>query len=328
MKNKLGKITMTVACVSMALFATSCSSNDSSVTGGDTEEYSEVVESSSDEEVEVSSSSEKKEKVEKPSEKETPSSDSKEEASSDSKEKNKQAESSSSEKNKEKSSDSKEEKSEPVETSSSSEESLNTEEAESSSSEETDAYVDCSERPFPDDLMFLAGRGENDGPRFMGCDNDTILVHWQIRHTTEEHVVPAPETYVLLRDEYDWSADSLERFSYDYLDKHGFKKSNDYDYVIDDDIVRSLRFWWGLNCLDENINCDASELKGAKLHNDRNWKNADDVQYWMDAFPSVEISVDENGTRTIRYGFTMNLEVYYWAEDREKHLNKDSNKEG
>jgi hypothetical protein len=138
MKNKLGKITMTVACVSMALFAMSCSSNDSSVTGGDTEEYSEVVESSSDEEVEVSSSSEKKEKVEKPSEKETPSSDSKEEASSDSKEKNKQAESSSSEKNKEKSSDSKEEKTEPVETSSSSEESLNTEEVESSSSEEAE----------------------------------------------------------------------------------------------------------------------------------------------------------------------------------------------
>ena len=326
MKNKLGKITMTVACVSMALFATSCSSNDSSVTGGDTEEYSEIVESSSDEEVEVSSSSEKKEKVEKPSEKETPSSDSKEEASSDSKEKNKQAESSSSEKNKEKSSDSKEEKSEPVETSSSSEESLNPEEAESSSSEETDTYVDCSARPFPEDLMFLAGRGKNDGPRFTRCDNDTIIVHWLIHHTTEEQVVTTPETYVISLSEDDWGADSLEYLKHDYLDKADFDRLYVFNETIEeDDFGTFMNFWLGYKYSDDEINCDASALNGAERHHYRYGKDVNGVSYYVWTYPLTEVIVDETGTRTIRYGFMISVDVYYMAEHNARMSKKYAN---
>ena len=65
MKDKLGKIfsaglfMMSTAYISVAMMATGCSSDNSSVMGGDTEEYSEVVESGSDEKIDVSSSSDK-----------------------------------------------------------------------------------------------------------------------------------------------------------------------------------------------------------------------------------------------------------------------------
>ena len=306
MTDKLGKIfsasllAASAAYISVALMATGCSSDSNSVAGDDTEEYSEIVESSSDEKTEVSSSSEKSEKVEKPSKKETPSSDSKEEVSSSSEKKE--------------ASSSSEEKAEPVETSSSSEESLNAE-VESSSSDEADSYVDCSARPFPEDLMFLAGRGENDGPRFMRCDNDTVMVHWQIHHTTEEHVVTTPETYVISLSEDEWGADSLEYFKHDYLDKTEFNAYSEYDMSR----ASFVHSWRGYSYSDDEINCDASEL-GADMHithyhyGYQSGAPSKDVYYTLTTYPLEEISVDENGTRTIRYGFTIDVDVYYRKE--------------
>lgn len=310
MKDKLEKIfsaglfMMSAAYVSVAMMATGCSSDNSGVTGGDTEEYSEVVESSSDEKTEVSSSSEKSEKVEKPSKKETPSSDSKGEVSSSSEEKLEQVESSSSE----------EKKSEPVETSSSSEESLNPG-ADSSSFDVADTNVDCSARPFPEDLMFLAGRGENDGPRFIRCDNDTVMVHWQIHHTTEEHVVTTPETYVISLSEDEWGADSLEYFKHDYLDKTEFNAYSEYDMSR----ASFVHSWRGYSYSDDEINCDASELS-TDLHvthyhyGYQSGAPSKDVYYTLTTYPLEEITVDENGNRTIRYGFTIDVDVYYRKE--------------
>lgn len=74
MKDKLGKIfsaglfMMSTAYISVALMATGCSSDNSSVMGGDTEEYSEVVEPSAEE----PSSPEETVESEKPAESEEP----------------------------------------------------------------------------------------------------------------------------------------------------------------------------------------------------------------------------------------------------------------
>ena len=313
MKNKwykvlsAGLLSVSAMYLCTALVVTGCSGDNGSVTGGDAGENSEVVESSSDEEAEVSSSSEKKEKVEKPSNDKDPKDDGSDVPEKQESEKPEQAKSSSSEKKSEpaESSSSEEEISKPVEASSSSEESLNTEEAESSSSNEVDAYVDCSERPFPEDLMFLAGRGENDGPRFARCDNDTIIVHWLIHHTSDEYVVSTPETYVISLSEDDWGADSLEYFKHDYLDKADFDGFDVHNQTIEKDAFGTfMNFWLGYEYSDDEINCDATALNGAVRHHYRYSKEANGVSYYVWAYPLTEVAVDEKGTRTVRYGFT------------------------
>ena len=70
MKDKLGKIfsaglfMMSAAYISVALMATGCSSDNSSVMGGDTEEYSEVVEPSAEETTKAEEPSDSEENVE------------------------------------------------------------------------------------------------------------------------------------------------------------------------------------------------------------------------------------------------------------------------
>ena len=323
MKNKLqklfsvGLLSASAVYISMALMATGCSSISISSTGGDAEELSEVVESSSDEGASSSSVAQKDKK-----------------AKSSSSEKNEKTESSSSEKvessDSEKAASSSSEKVEP--TSSEPAESSNSEVFESSSSEnngfsdttrvessssETNTekrFADCSEKPFPEEFEYLEGRGENDKHKFVKCSNDSSIVRWTIHHTSQTDIAPASEAYALSREEYDWGADSLEMFKRDYLDKSTFNSEHVYEDVMDEDY--------------QNVNCDASELEGAKKRTYTFRSKTDDVYYIIIAYPLTEVLVDENGNRTIRYGFTMELEAYYWTEDREKHLNKDSNKEG
>ena len=186
-----------------------------------------------------------------------------------------------------------------------------------SSSSETNTekrFADCSEKPFPEEFEYLEGRGENDKHKFVKCSNDSSIVRWTIHHTSQTDIASASEAYALSREEYDWGADSLEMFKRDYLDKRTFNSEYVYEDVMDEDY--------------QNVNCDASELEGAKKRTYTFRSETDDVYYIIIAYPLTEVLVDENGNRTIRYGFTMELEVYYWAEDREKRLNKDSNKEG
>ena len=186
-----------------------------------------------------------------------------------------------------------------------------------SSSSETNTekrFADCSEKPFPEEFEYLEGRGENDKHKFVKCSNDSSIVRWTIHHTSQTDIAPASEAYALSREEYDWGADSLEMFKRDYLDKSTFNSEYVYEDVMDEDY--------------QNVNCDASELEGAKKRTYTFRSKTGDVYYMIIAYPLTEVLVDENGNRTIRYGFTMELEAYYWAEDREKHLNKDSNKEG
>ena len=326
MKDKLGKIfsaglfMMSTAYISVALMATGCSSDNSSVMGGDTEEYSEVVESGSDEKIDVSSSSEKSgsEKSGSKKSEKVESSSSEKKVSSSSEEVSKTEESSSSEKVEPTSSEPAESSNSEVFESSSSENNgfPDTTRVESSSSETNTEkrFADCSEKPFPEEFEYLEGRGENDKHKFVKCSNDSSIVRWTIHHTSQTDIAPASEAYALSREEYDWGADSLEMFKRDYLDKRTFNSEYVYEDVMDEDY--------------QNVNCDASELEGAKKRTYTFRSETDDVYYIIIAYPLTEVLVDENGNRTIRYGFTMELEAYYWAEDREKHLNKDSNKEG
>ena len=323
MKNKLqklfsvGLLSASAVYISMALMATGCSSINISSTGGDAEELSEVVESSSDEGASSSSvaqkdkkakssSSEKNEKTESSSSEKVESSDSEKAASS------------SSEKVEPKSSEAVESSSSEVIESSSSEndESSDTTEVASSSSGSNveKKAADCSEKPFPEEFEYLEGRGENDKHKFVMCSNDSAIVRWSIHHTTQTDIAPASEAYALSRNEYDWGGDSLEFFKHDYLDKRTFDKEHVYEGVMNEDY--------------QDFNCDASQLVGAEKRTYRYDKKIGDVYYMISAYPLTEVFMDENGNRTIRYGFTMELEAYYWAEDREKHLNKDSNKEG
>lgn len=300
MKNKLGKITA-LAAVSMALVVTGCSSESSSVAGEDSEEYIEDVESGGDEGASSSSVVHKDKKAKSSSSEKVESSDSE------------KAVSSSSEKVEPKSSETVESSGSEVIESSSSEniESSDATKVESSSSEakEEKKFADCSEKPFPEELNFLLGRDHE--KQYLGCDNDTIISHWRISHVTHEDVVEfASEIYIFSKKEDDYAVDSLNEFRYFWLEgQKEFELFNDYDMSR----YAFAKYYRGYVFSDPQINCDDSEIED-KMHVYRYWKRTKEIDYWLNAYAFAEIIVDESGARSIRYGFTMDVEVYYRAE--------------
>ena len=252
MKNKwyevlgAGLLFVTAMYFSLALVVTGCSSDNNGVTGGDTEEYSEVVEPSSNEEIEEPSSSEKEEAAEPSDTEETADSEdavktekpANIEEPADAEEKSEQTESSNSEEKSEQAESlNTEEVSEPAESTSSEEEKPESAET-SNPSEETESSNQSEGAglaPQPDNV-------QSSDCFTKECEFIRDTITGFLMDLSVEDLFDVRGQFIE-RPDKEWRADEYG------MDKEDFYAEYSYEYynVLDERLIEEGILWKGFN---------------------------------------------------------------------------------
>ena len=163
----------------------------------------------------------------------------------------------------------------------------------------------CPNTEFPHELSNLLGNGyEIASAR---CPGDSVVVTWRTRHDVYETEFSVPRTYTFAADFEQYSTDSLDRFRSEWLGRgSGFEFGKEHDESIVD-LGNELYDY----PYDEE---DLSEIgETTPVYSYRmDLKNA---SYLVYVFSVPQVLVSASGSRTIRYGFVVELVgVYYMSK--------------
>ena len=135
------------------------------------------------------------------------------------------------------------------------------------------------------------------------CPGDSVVVTWRTRHDVYETEFSVPRTYTFAAEFEQYSTDSLDRFRSEWLGSgSGFEVGGEYDESIVD-LGNELYDY----PYDEE---DLSEIgETTPVYSYRmDLKNA---SYLVYVFSVPQLLVRPSGSRTIRYGFVVELSAVY-----------------
>ena len=159
----------------------------------------------------------------------------------------------------------------------------------------------CPNTEFPHELNYLLGNDyEIASAR---CPGDSVVVTWRTRHDVYETEFSVPRTYTFAAEFEQYSTDSLDRFRSEWLGSgSGFEVGGEYDESIVD-LGNELYDY----PYDEE---DLSEIgETTPVYSYRmDLKNA---SYLVYVFSVPQLLVRPSGSRTIRYGFVVELSAVY-----------------
>ena len=160
---------------------------------------------------------------------------------------------------------------------------------------------ECPNTEFPHELNYLLGNDyEIASAR---CPGDSVVVTWRTRHDVYETEFSVPRTYTFAAEFEQYSTDSLDRFRSEWLGSgSGFEVGGEYDESIVD-LGNELYDY----PYDEE---DLSEIgETTPVYSYRmDLKNA---SYLVYVFSVPQLLVRPSGSRTIRYGFVVELSAVY-----------------
>ena len=159
----------------------------------------------------------------------------------------------------------------------------------------------CPNTEFPHELSNLLGNGyEIASAR---CPGDSVVVTWRTRHDVYETEFSVPRTYTFAAEFEQYSTDSLDHFRSEWLGRgSGFEFGKEHDESIVD-LGNELYDY----PYDEE---DLSEIgETTPVYSYRmDLKNA---SYLVYVFSVPQLLVHPSGSRTIRYGFVVELSAVY-----------------
>ena len=159
----------------------------------------------------------------------------------------------------------------------------------------------CPNTEFPHELSNLLGNGyEIASAR---CPGDSVVVTWRTRHDVYETEFSVPRTYTFAAEFEQYSTDSLDHFRSEWLGRgSGFEFGKEHDESIVD-LGNELYDY----PYDEE---DLSEIgETTPVYSYRmDLKNA---SYLVYVFSVPQLLVRPSGSRTIRYGFVVELSAVY-----------------
>lgn len=163
----------------------------------------------------------------------------------------------------------------------------------------------CPNTEFPHELSYLLGNDYEIAEA--RCPGDSVVVTWRTRHDVYETEFSVPRTYTFAADFEQYSTDSLDRFRSEWLGRgSGFEFGKEHDESIVD-LGNELYDY----PYDEE---DLSEIgETTPVYSYRmDLKNA---SYLVYVFSVPQVLVSASGSRTIRYGFVVELVgVYYMSK--------------
>jgi hypothetical protein len=163
----------------------------------------------------------------------------------------------------------------------------------------------CPNTEFPHELNYLLGNDyEIASAR---CPGDSVVVTWRTRHDVYETEFSVPRTYTFAADFEQYSTDSLDRFRSEWLDGgSGYK----YRGESEKSIVELGNELYGYPYDEEDMS-EIGETTPVYSY-EMVLKNA---LYHVYVFSVPEVLVSASGSRTIRYGFVVELVgVYYTSK--------------
>lgn len=163
----------------------------------------------------------------------------------------------------------------------------------------------CPNTEFPHELNYLLGNDyEIASAR---CPGDSVVVTWRTRHDVYETEFSVPRTYTFAADFEQYSTDSLDRFRSEWLDGgSGYK----YRGESEKSIVELGNELYGYPYDEEDMS-EIGETTPVYSY-EMVLKNA---LYHVYVFSVPEVLVSASGSRTIRYGFVVELAgVYYTSK--------------
>lgn len=159
----------------------------------------------------------------------------------------------------------------------------------------------CPNTEFPHELSNLLGNGYEIAEA--RCPGDSVVVTWRTRHDVYETEFSVPRTYTFAAEFEQYSTDSLDRFRSEWLGRgSGFEFGKEHDESIVD-LGNELYDY----PYDEE---DLSEIgETTPVYSYRmDLKNA---SYLVYVFSVPQLLVRPSGSRTIRYGFVVELSAVY-----------------
>ena len=163
----------------------------------------------------------------------------------------------------------------------------------------------CIDTEFPYELTYLIGNGYK--TLSATCERDSSVVTWRSRHEIHELEVSAPGTYVFSMDYEREVNDSLASFKSAWLgDGSGYvaRRPTNADRNT---LVRDV---YGYSYTDSGIDASLDQIDNVTSYYyfRMDLKN---VSYVVYAYSVPEVLVSASGSRTIRYGFVVDLSAIY-----------------
>ena len=163
----------------------------------------------------------------------------------------------------------------------------------------------CTDTKFPYEMEYLIGNGyEVVSAR---CVGDSIVVDWRSQHVIHEIEVSDSGTYVFSTDYEKDVMDSLARLRSEWLDEGSGFVSRGSINADRDELAMDV---YGYSYSDRDINASMGRIDNVtSLYSfTMNLKYA---AYFIRAFSAPEVLVAASGSRTVRYGFVVELSAIY-----------------
>ncbi len=166
----------------------------------------------------------------------------------------------------------------------------------------------CTDTKFPYEMEYLIGNGyEVVSAR---CVGDSIVVDWRSQHVIHELEVSDSGTYVFSTDYEKDVMDSLARLRSEWLDEGSGFVSRGSINADRDELAMDV---YGYSYSDRGINASMGRIDNVtSLYSfTMNLKYA---AYFIRAFSAPEVLVAASGSRTVRYGFVVELSAIYLSK--------------
>lgn len=163
----------------------------------------------------------------------------------------------------------------------------------------------CIDTEFPYELTYLIGNGYK--TLSATCERDSSVVTWRSRHEIRELEVSTPGTYVFSMDYEGEVNDSLISFKTEWLDAGSGFDSRRPANANRNTLVQDV---YGYSYTDDGINASLDQIDNVTSYYyfRKDLKNASYIVY---AYSVPEVLVSASGSRTIRYGFVVDVSAIY-----------------
>ncbi|MBR4399168.1 MAG: hypothetical protein IKT05_08350 [Fibrobacter sp.] len=163
----------------------------------------------------------------------------------------------------------------------------------------------CIDTEFPYELTYLIGNGYE--TLSATCERDSSVVTWRSRHEIHELEVSAPGTYVFSMDYEQEVNDSLASFKSAWLDDGSGYVARRPTNADRNTLVRDV---YGYSYTDSGIDASLDQIDNVTSYYyfRMDLKN---VSYVVYVYSVPEVLVSASGSRTIRYGFVVDLSAIY-----------------
>ena len=163
----------------------------------------------------------------------------------------------------------------------------------------------CIDTEFPYELTYLIGNGYK--TLSATCERDSSVVTWRSRHEIRELEVSTPGTYVFSMDYEGEVNDSLISFKSEWLDAGSGFDSRRPANANRNTLVQDV---YGYSYTDDGINASLDQIDNVTSYYyfRKDLKNASYIVY---AYSVPEVLVSASGSRTIRYGFVVDVSAIY-----------------